>query len=89
MWPTPVQSRGNHYKLKGDITMVRLTRTDLMKLSNMCKAGYYEALTIVASDDASEFEKALANNQAEYMATLLCKLDQIMDTGAKRVEIRL
>lgn len=69
--------------------MERLTQTDLRKLSNLCKAGYYEARAIMASDEATGLEKALANHEAEYMAALLAKLDRIADSKAKRVEITL
>jgi len=67
--------------------MEKLTRTDLNKLANLCKAGYYEARAVAASADATGLEKALANHEAEYMVSLLEKIDRITNSGAKRVEI--
>ncbi len=67
--------------------MEHLTKTDLRKLSSLCKAGYYESRAIVASSEATDFEKALAGHYADYLASLLAKLDRIADSSARRIEI--
>lgn len=64
-----------------------ITRTDLKHLSRLCKACYYESRAYMASENATELEKELANHQAEYMVRLMDKLDRIADSSAKRVEI--
>jgi len=69
--------------------MEYLTKSDLRKLSSLCKAAYYESRWIMASEDASDLEKALANHHAEYMTHLLEKLDRIADSNAKRIEITI
>ena len=67
--------------------MEYLTKSDLAKLSSLCKAGYYESRWIMANTDATDLEKALANHQADYLSSLMLKLDRIAASDAKRIEI--
>lgn len=67
--------------------MEYLTRPELRKLSSLCTAAYYEYRAIMASEDTSNLEKALANHGAEYMTHLMEKLDRIAGSKAKRIEI--
>lgn len=68
--------------------MEYLTKTDLLKLSMACKRDYYYCREIMADNDASDFEKSIASFEADIMVSLLCKLDRIADSKAKRIEIR-
>lgn len=67
--------------------MEYLTRPDLAKLSSLCKAGYYESRAIMVDPEATDLEKALAAHNADYLSTLLLKLDRISASDAKRIEI--
>ena len=69
--------------------MEYLTKSDLRKLSSLCKAGYYENRYLEASEEASDLEKSLAHHNAEYLSHLLVKLDRIADSSARRIEITI
>ena len=67
--------------------MNKLSRGELIKLSALCKARYYDARSIMASDDVTGLEKELAKIEAEYMSSLFCKLEDIATGNGKRIEI--
>ena len=64
-----------------------LSRSDLRRLSALCKAAYYEDRSIMASDGVSDLKKSFSAFDAERMALLMDKLDRIADSAAKRIEI--
>ena len=69
--------------------MMYLTKPELRKLAKLCEIRCREADEIICSHSASDFDKALANNEREWMMHLSEKLKSIDDKGCRRIEITI
>lgn len=69
--------------------MEYLTKDELRKLSALCKRDYYESRAVMASDEYSNFEKAICEREAAFASHLFCKLERIADSKARRIEITI
>jgi len=66
--------------------MVSFTKAEISKLASVCSARYKDAQEIMQSKKATPLDKALAQNECEWMRSLFQKLLSAQD--AKRVEIK-
>ena len=67
--------------------MEYLTRTELKKLSSLCTYRQLEDYSILEDPNASKADKAFAEHDRQWMASLQAKLDRIDQSKAKRIEI--
>lgn len=68
--------------------MKTLTRTQLKWIVNLLKNAAHEALEVRDHPDASQTMAALANLEYENMQTTMQTVQEIIDSGAKRVTIK-
>ena len=70
--------------------MVWLTKSEIRKLMFVCENRQNDANTIFenATGEYTEFERTCACCEAEYMKGLRMKLNRILESDAKRVEIK-
>jgi len=64
-----------------------LTRSDLKKLATLCTYRQLEDHSILDDPNASNADKAFAEHDRQWMASLQAKLDRIAGNKAKRIEI--
>ena len=67
--------------------MIKLSRAELKKLSALCERRSYDIRFFIENEAKTDMEKALAQNEREWMAALSMKLSEIMLSDAKRIEI--
>lgn len=67
--------------------MVWFSRNDLKKLSMLCQSRKADAQAIFDSDTASDTEKSLAKWEIDRMAQLSAKLEDVVNSKAKRIEV--
>ena len=67
--------------------MVNFTHSELRKLMRLCTIRSNDACEVMNDDESSPLEKHCAKMEFEYMQHLCAKLDLILETNAKRVEI--
>ena len=69
--------------------MVCFTKSEIRKLMFLCSSRWDYASAIIddVADEYSPIEKACALSEGEYMTRLCAKLNSILETEAKRVEI--
>ena len=67
--------------------MIKLSRSELKKLSALCARREHDLHLFMENEARTDMEKALAQNECEWMTSLSMKLSEIMLTDAKRVEI--
>ena len=68
--------------------MVKLDRSELNMLKVLCEDRSKDLLDALKNPKTTAFEMALANMQMEYMLSLMKKLDGIISSDAKRIEVR-
>ena len=59
--------------------MVSFTKAEISKLASVCSARYKEYQKVLESKKATTFEKAIAENECEYMVSLFDKLLSAQD----------
>lgn len=68
--------------------MVKLYRSELNMLKVLCEDRSNDLLDALKNPKTTAFEMALANMQMEYMLSLMKKLDEILSSGSKRIEVK-
>ena len=69
--------------------MKHLTRSDIKKLSTLCVYRQLEDYQIIEDPNASNAEKAFAEQDRQWMQSLQAKLDRIDQSKAKRIDITI
>ena len=67
--------------------MIKLSRAELKRLSKLCERMSYDLRFYIDNEAKTDMEKALAQNEREWMVSLSMKLSEIILSDAKRVEI--
>lgn len=68
--------------------MVSFSRHELSRLSAMCEDRYHEAKAVMEDMSNSAIERICAKLDMEYMESISAKLQEVVNSDAKRIEVR-
>ena len=68
--------------------MIKLSRAELKKLSSLCGYRCQDISEVLENPGTTSFDIALAKYEYDYMMSLIKKLDEIVASDAKRIEVK-